>query len=63
MSNLQGSSIPIHRIFLYIFLYFAKINGPLEILQNYKNAAVTHGGWSPTAVRHGGTHGRIQWVV
>jgi hypothetical protein len=34
--------------FFYIFcLYFAKINGPLEILQNYTSAAVTHGGKSP----------------
>jgi hypothetical protein len=33
-------------IFLYIFLYFAKINGPLSvrILQNYTPTAVAHGG-------------------
>jgi hypothetical protein len=33
------------RICLYFFhLYFAKINGPPEILQNYTSAIVAHGG-------------------
>jgi hypothetical protein len=26
------------------YLYFAKINGPPEILQNYISVAVSHGG-------------------
>jgi hypothetical protein len=43
------------RIFLYFFyLYFAKIYGPPEILQNYTFVVVAHGGRGPTAARHGG---------
>jgi hypothetical protein len=49
------AKIRIHDFFLYFFyLYFAKIYGPPEILQNYTSAAVTHGGRGPTAARHGG---------
>jgi hypothetical protein len=43
------------RFFKYFFyLYFAKINGPPEILQKYTSAAVSHGVRGPTAARHGG---------
>jgi hypothetical protein len=41
--------------FLYTFsLYFAKIYGPPEILQNYTSVVVAHGVRGPTAAWHGG---------
>jgi hypothetical protein len=43
------------RIFLYfLYLYFAKIYDPPQILQNYTSAAVAHGVRGPIAARHNG---------
>jgi hypothetical protein len=40
----MGQNAAAARIFYIFFLYFAKINGLSEILQNYTSAAAAHGG-------------------
>jgi hypothetical protein len=40
----RGHTTTKHDFFNIFYLYFAKINSPPQILQNYTSAAVAHGG-------------------